>query len=59
MLTSDISHHRILRGGAESGFKKVEPTKYEPRLLHFHGNRKHIEVTEVGNMFSHQVVNKS
>ncbi|XP_060590433.1 gelsolin-like protein 1, partial [Ruditapes philippinarum] len=37
----------ILRGGAESGFKKVEPTKYEPRLLHFHGNRKHIEVTEV------------
>lgn len=37
----------ILRGGAESGFKKVEATKYEPRLLHFHGDRKHVEVTEI------------
>lgn len=37
----------ILRGGAESGFNKVEPTKYEARLLHFHGDRKHVEVTEI------------
>ncbi|XP_053380634.1 gelsolin-like protein 2 [Mercenaria mercenaria] len=37
----------ILRGGAESGFKKVEATKYESRLLHFHGDRKHVEVTEI------------
>ncbi|KAL4219351.1 hypothetical protein ACF0H5_021931 [Mactra antiquata] len=37
----------ILRGGAESGFKKVEPANYKPRLLHFHGDRKHVEVKEI------------
>ena len=39
--------YRILRGGAESGFRRVEPTKYEPRLLHFHGDKNQIEVKEV------------
>ena len=36
-----------MRGGAESGFRRVEPTKYEPRLLHFHGDKNQIEVKEV------------
>ena len=38
---------RILRGGAESGFRRVQPTKYTPRLLHFHGEKTRIEVKEV------------
>jgi len=29
----------LLSGGAKSGFNKVEPTKYEPRLLHIKGRR--------------------
>ena len=24
---------------AETGFKHVKPTEYQPRLLHFHGNK--------------------
>ena len=30
---------RYLAGGVESGFKKVEKDKYEPRLLHVKGRR--------------------
>lgn len=37
----------ILRGGAESGFRRVAPTKYVHRLLHFHGEKNRIEVKEV------------
>jgi gelsolin len=37
----------LLRGGAESGFKKVQPTEYKPRLLHFHGDRFGVKVKEV------------
>ncbi len=32
-------HSRYLAGGVESGFKKVEKDKYEPRLLHVKGRR--------------------
>lgn len=28
---------RILKGGCASGFRHVEPEKYTPRLLRFHG----------------------
>ena len=31
--------YRYLPGGVESGFKKVEKDKYEPRLLHVKGRR--------------------
>ena len=37
---------RILKGGAESGFNRVKPTEYKPRLLHVKG-RRNIRVTEV------------
>jgi len=37
---------RILEGGAESGFRHVEPTKYKPRLMHLKG-RKNVRIIEV------------
>lgn len=37
---------RLLEGGCESGFNKVKPTEYKPRLLHLKGKRR-IRVTEV------------
>ncbi|RUS91962.1 hypothetical protein EGW08_000175 [Elysia chlorotica] len=36
-----------MKGGAKTGFRHVEPEKYKPRLLHFCGGRKHVEVKEV------------
>uniref|UniRef100_A0A0B7AL98 Actin-modulator n=2 Tax=Arion vulgaris TaxID=1028688 RepID=A0A0B7AL98_9EUPU len=38
---------QLLRGGADSGFRQVKPTEYEPRLLHFHGDRHGVKVKEV------------
>ena len=37
----------IMTGGADTGFRHVEPKKYVPRLLHFHGDRKRVTVKEV------------
>jgi gelsolin len=37
---------KIMEGGIESGFRHVEPEKYNPRLLHIKG-RKKVRVTEV------------
>jgi gelsolin len=37
---------RILQGGIESGFNKVKPTEYKPRLLHIKGKRN-VRVTQV------------
>lgn len=37
---------RLLSGGMESGFNRVKPTEYKPRLLHLKG-RKNIRVVEV------------
>ena len=34
-----FSFNRYLAGGVESGFRKVEKDKYEPRLLHVKGRR--------------------
>lgn len=36
----------IMNGGADTGFKHVEPAQYQPRLLHFHGERRKIEIRE-------------
>lgn len=38
--------YRYLAGGVETGFKKVEKDKYEPRLLHVKG-RRNIRVWQV------------
>jgi len=36
-----------LEGGAESGFRHVTPEEYKPRLFHFHGDRRKVEVKQV------------
>jgi gelsolin len=36
-----------MKGGADTGFRKVKPEEYTPRLLHFSGTRKNVEVREV------------
>lgn len=35
-------------GGIESGFRKVKTQEYQPRLLHFHGDRKSVTVQQIG-----------
>ncbi|CAI9723175.1 gelsolin 2 [Octopus vulgaris] len=37
----------ILEGGAETGFRHVQPENYRPRLLRFVGSKKNIEMMEV------------
>jgi hypothetical protein len=36
-----------MKGGVESGFNKVKPEAYQPRLLHVKGKGKNVAVTEV------------
>ncbi|XP_063969374.1 gelsolin-like protein 1 [Lytechinus pictus] len=36
----------LMEGGADTGFRHVEPKNYEPRLLHFKGDRKRVNVHE-------------
>ena len=36
-----------MKGGADSGFRKVKAETYVPRLLHFHGDRKGVVVKEI------------
>ncbi|XP_045164503.1 gelsolin-like protein 2 [Mercenaria mercenaria] len=47
MFKSYFKTITIMKGGADSGFRKVKPEEYTPRLLHFSGTRKHVEVREV------------
>jgi len=48
---------RILDGGVESGFNKMKPDEYKPKLLHITGYKKHVEVFQVpmtvGSLTSH------
>jgi gelsolin len=37
----------IQKGGIESGFNKVKPEEYKPRLLHMKGNKERVRVSEV------------
>lgn len=37
---------KILEGGVDSGFRRVEAEKYEPRLLHLKGKKK-VRITQV------------
>ena len=59
LLICILIHFSIMNGGAKTGFHHVEPDKYQPRLLHFFGERKNITVQEVGykitNTFVHQI----
>ena len=38
---------RIMEGGADTGFRHVEPEKYEPRLLRYKREGRKVKVTEV------------
>jgi len=37
----------VLEGGVNSGFNKVKPQEYKPRLLHVTGHKKHVQVYQV------------
>lgn len=37
----------VMEGGCDTGFKRVKPEEYKPRLLHFHGDKKGVLVREV------------
>jgi len=37
----------IMEGGADSGFRHVEPVSYKPRLLQVRGDRKHVVVSQI------------
>jgi len=37
----------ILDGGVSSGFNKVKPEEYQPKLLHITGHKKHVQVYQV------------
>lgn len=37
----------ILDGGIESGFHRVKPTEYQPRLMHITGHKRHVQVYQV------------
>jgi gelsolin len=37
----------ILQGGVDSGFHKVKPENYKPRLLHVTGYKQHVQVYQV------------
>ena len=47
LFLSYFDNVNILQGGIESGFKKVEPEKYVPKLLHVKGIGKCIQANEV------------
>ncbi|XP_041379050.1 gelsolin-like protein 1 [Gigantopelta aegis] len=41
LFKSYFSSITLLEGGADTGFRHVEPTKYKHRLFHFHRDNKH------------------
>lgn len=49
----------VMKGGVETGFKRVKPTEYQKRLLQVVGERKNIKVREIpmkkGNITSDDV----
>ncbi|KAL3321143.1 hypothetical protein Ciccas_000176 [Cichlidogyrus casuarinus] len=47
LFKSYFKTFRILNGGYESGFRHVEPEKYQPRLLHFCKKGARVEIMEV------------
>lgn len=47
LFKSYFDNITILKGGADTGFRHVKPEEYTPRLFHFCGTRKHVEVREV------------
>lgn len=44
---SYFPHFSTMAGGAETGFNRVRPQEFTKRLLHFHGDRKQVDIKEV------------
>ena len=40
-----------MEGGADTGFRHVEPTKYEPRLLKFKKEGRTVKCSEVSAIY--------
>merc|ERR1711935_193592 len=47
LFMSYFSEFTVQEGGIDSGFNKVKPEEYRPRLLHLQGNMKAVTVREV------------
>ncbi|KAL5013218.1 hypothetical protein ScPMuIL_007488 [Solemya velum] len=47
LFKSYFSSITQLEGGSDTGFRKVNPETYKPRLLHFHGDRNQVLVKEI------------
>lgn len=47
LFKSYFDNITIWKGGADTGFRHVKAEEYQPRLLHFCGNRAKVVVTEV------------
>lgn len=47
MFTNLFPNMQVMEGGVESGFRKVKPTEYKPRLLHVRGKPKKMRIDEV------------
>jgi len=43
----DVRSVRLMEGGADSGFRHVEPEKYQSRLFHFCGTGKNVVMSQV------------
>ena len=41
------THTHAHTHSADTGFRHVKPEEYTPRLIHFHGERKRIDLKEV------------
>jgi gelsolin len=54
LLLSYFTNFQTIKGGVESGFKKVGPKEYKPRFFHVQSVNKTLSVTQVepdvGNM---------
>ncbi|XP_002155137.2 gelsolin-like protein 2 isoform X1 [Hydra vulgaris] len=59
LFKSYFNFFTIMKGGCDSGFKRVTPESYKTRLFHIVGERKKISVTEIpckrGNLNSEDV----
>jgi len=47
MFKSYFNTIRYQKGGADSGFNHVKPEEYTPRLFHFSGVKRNVEVKEI------------
>lgn len=47
LFRSYFKKFELMEGGAETGFRTVQPEKYEPHLFHVSGSRKNVNVKQI------------